>query len=323
MHPPAVDELSPVTWPAEAAGLLRRCSFPAPGQPAVCAVSGGADSLAMLALAVTAGCRAHAVHVDHGLRPGSAREAQAVQAAAQALGATWETISVTVEHGPDLEARARAARYEALPRGVMVGHTADDQAETLLLNLLRGAALDGLSGMRARGAGRRGVARPILDLRRAETAAFVAALGLEPVTDPSNSDVRFRRNRVRHEILPLLAEVARRDPVPLLARTARLLGEDADLLAILASGLDATDTAALRDAPKPLAKRALRAWLRQEQGPEHHPPSAAELGRTWMVVTGETTACELAGGRRVSRSAGRLRLSPKPSAVPEPPSVEV
>jgi hypothetical protein len=63
--------------------------------------------------------------------------------------------------------------------------------------------------------------------------------------------------------------------------------------------------------------------LRQEQGPEHHPPSAAELGRTWMVVTGETTACELAGGRRVSRSAGRLRLSPKPSAVPEPPSVEV
>jgi tRNA(Ile)-lysidine synthase len=269
----------------------------------------------MLALAVAAGCGAHAVHVDHGLRSGSDREAKAVRAAARALGATFETISVTLAPGPDLEARARAARYEALPRGVMVGHTADDQAETLLLNLMRGAALDGLRGMRASEAGRRGVTRPILRLRRAETAAFVAALGLETVTDTSNSDLRFRRNRVRHEVLPLLAEVAQRDPVPLLARTASLLGEDADLLALLASGLDATDTAALRAAPRPLAKRALRAWLRQGQGPEHHPPSAAELERTWTVVTGERTACELAGGRRVSRSAGRLRLSPVPSAA--------
>jgi tRNA(Ile)-lysidine synthase len=269
----------------------------------------------MLALAVAAGCRAHAVHVDHGLRLGSDQEAELVQVAASALGASSETISVHVEPGPDLEARARAARYEALPEGVMVGHTADDQAETLLLNLLRGTGLDGLTGMRATGAGRRAVSRPILDLRRAETSSFVAALGLRAVTDRSNADLRFRRNRVRHEVLPLLADVAQRDPVPLLARTARTLGEDAELLAALASGLDATDTAVLRNAPKPLAKRALRAWLRQGEGPECHPPSAAELERAWAVVTGEMMACELAGGRRVSRSAGRLRLSSKPPAL--------
>jgi tRNA(Ile)-lysidine synthase len=324
VHLPAVDDNeSPVTRPFEAASLLRRCSFPAVGQPAVCAVSGGADSVAMLALAVAAGCRAHAVHVDHGLRPGSHGEAKVVQAAAQTLGASWQTISVIVEPGPDLEARARAARYEALPNGVMVAHTADDQAETLLLNLLRGAGLDGLSGMRASGGGRRRVSRPILDLRRAETAAFVAALGLGTVTDPSNSDLRFRRNRVRHEILPLLADVAQRDPVPLLARTAGLLAEDAAFLAVLASEIDATSTAALRAAPKPLAKRALRAWLRREQGPERHPPSASELERAWAVVTGETIACELSGGRRVSRSAGLLRLSSNLPAVAKPPAIEV
>jgi len=140
-------------------------------------------------------------------------------------------------------------------------------------------------------------------------------LGLVAVTDPSNSELRFRRNRVRHEVLPLLADVAQRDPVPLLVRTARSLAEDAELLSVLASGLDATDAAALRGAPKPLAKRALRAWLRTEQGPEHHPPSSAELDRTWTVVAGEMIACELAGGRRVSRSGGRLRVSSKAPAL--------
>jgi tRNA(Ile)-lysidine synthase len=267
----------------------------------------------MLALAVAAGCDTVAVHVDHGLRPASGEEAEVVRAAARALGASSQMVAVTVPAGPDLEARARAARYEALPEGVLVGHTADDQAETVLLNLLRGAGLDGLSGMRASGAGRRAVSRPILELRRAETSAFVAALGLAVVTDPSNSEPRFRRNRVRLELLPLLAGIAQRDPVPLLVRTARALAEDAELLDALASTLDATDTAALRAVPKPLAKRALRAWLREGQGPEHHPPSAADLDRTWMVVTGERTACELAGGRRVSRSGGRLRVSSQAS----------
>lgn len=288
--------------------LLSRCQFPPAGEEVVCAVSGGADSLAMLGLAVAAGCRVHAVHVDHGLRPDGKREAGLVASAAQDFGASFEAVVVSVAPGPDLEARARLARYACLPEGVLVGHTADDQAETVLLNLLRGSGADGLSAMRPAGGGLRSVRRPILALRRVETGALVRSWGLDAVDDPSNRDHRFRRNRVRHEVLPLLAEVAGRDPVPLICRTASLLAEDADLLSALAAGLDATDARALRDAPRPLAKRALRAWLREGEGTERHPPSAGELERAWAVVAGEVRACELAGGRRLSRHGGRLRV---------------
>ncbi len=269
--------------------------------------------MTMLALAVAAGCRAKAVYVDHGLRGVGREEAEVVEAGARTLGATFEAVAVKVEPGADLEARARLARYEALPEGALVGHTADDQAETLLLNLVRGAGIDGLSGMRATAAGPRQVRRPILDLRRTETRAFVAAVGLETVTDPSNFEARFRRNRVRHEVMPLLAEVAGRDPVPLMARTAGLLAEDADFLDLLASAIDPTDARVLVQAPPPLAKRALRSWLREGQGPERYPPSSQELQRVWAVVTGRVVACELTGGRRLSRSSGRLKLEPKPS----------
>lgn len=296
----------------EVRSLLARCSFPPAGEAVVCAVSGGADSLAMLGLAVAAGLRAHAVHIDHGLRPDGPREAAIVAEAAARLGTSFEAVSVSVALGPDLEARARAARYGALPEGVLVGHTADDQAETVLLNLLRGTGLDGLGGMRPVAAGRRAVRRPILSLRRSETTALVRSWGFRVVEDPSNDERRFRRNRVRHELLPLLSEVAGRDVVPLICRTASLARDDADLLAALASGLDPTDVKALRGAPGPLAKRALRAWLREGEGVERHPPSASELNRAWAVVAGERAACELAGGRRLSRHQGRLRLGSPP-----------
>ena len=304
--PPVTAE--PREWPAATSALLGRCSFPPPGEDVVCAVSGGPDSLAMLALARASGLRAHAVHVDHGLRPDGRREVATVRAAAEALGATFQAVTVAVGPGPDLEARARQARYQALPDGSLVGHTADDQAETLLLNLLRGAGLDGLSGMRAIGGGLRKVRRPILRLRRTETVGLVESLGLPAVTDLSNYDRRFLRNRVRHEVLPLLAEVSGRDPVPLLARTAALLAEDADFLAVLAEEVDPTDARGLRSVPKQLAGRALRSWLRQDESAEHHPPSYDELQRAWAVVTGEARACELTGGRRLSRHGGRLRL---------------
>lgn len=278
----------------------------------MCAVSGGADSTTMLALAVASGCQATAVHVDHGLRPGSAREAEVVRKTADLLGAAFEAVRVQVEPGGDLEARARQARYDALPEGALVGHTADDQAETLLLNLMRGAGLDGLSGMRGCGGGPRRVLRPILALRRHETQAFAAALSLETVNDVSNFEPRFLRNRARHELLPLLADIAGRDPVPLLARTAGLLAEDADFLDALSRDIDPTDARGLAQMPPPLAKRALRSWLRQDEGRGHHPPSSDELERVWAVVTGRVVACELSGGRRVSRSSGRLRLAPSP-----------
>ena len=284
----------------EPADLLGRCHFPAPGTAVVAAVSGGADSLALLVLAVAAGCEVTAVHVDHGLRPGGEAEAAVVRTAAEALGAGFRAERVAVEAGPNLEARARAARWSVLPAGAMTGHTADDQAETVLLNLVRGAGLDGIAGMRA------GPAKPILALRRRETEAVCAAAGLVPVVDPSNADPAFRRNRVRAEVLPLLDEVAGRDVAPLLARAAALAAADVALLEEWASALDPLDAAALAAAPEPLARRAIRAWLVAARPP--YPPSAATVDRVLAVARGETVATEVSGGGRVARTSGRLRL---------------
>ncbi len=279
--------------------LLRRCAFPPAGTAVSCAVSGGADSLALLALAVAAGCEVTAVHVDHGLRPGSGDDAATVAAAAARFGTAFRAERVAVAAGPNLEARARAARYRALPPGALTGHTADDQAETVLLNLLRGASLDGLCGFHP-------ACRPLRALRRHETAALCAELGLEPVVDPSNADPRHRRNRVRHELLPLLDDIAGRDVAVVLARQAELLRADAGLLDDLGAALDPTDARALAAAPVPLAARAVRRWLRH--GDEAHPPDAATVGRVLAVARGEALACEVGAGRQVRRSRGRLTL---------------
>jgi tRNA(Ile)-lysidine synthase len=287
--------------------LLARCHFPAVGTPVVCAVSGGADSLALLALAVEAGCRVTAIHVDHGLRPEAAAEAAVVASAAERFGATFESRRAVVADGPDLEARARAARYSVLPAGALLGHTADDQAETMLLNLLRGAGLEGLAAMRADDP-----RRPLLGLRRHETRALCAALGLTPVDDPSNADPRFRRNRVRAELLPLLDDIAQRDIVPVLTRQSTHLREVADLLAWEADRLDPTDARALREAEPAVARVAVRAWLRPPTG-ERHPPDAATVERVLAVARGEAVATDVGAGRRVARSHGRLRLEAAPA----------
>ncbi len=277
-----------------AAALLPRCSFPPAGTAVTCAVSGGADSTALLALAVAAGCRATAVHVDHGLRPDSAAEAEVVAASAGALGAGFQAARVVVADGPNLEARARAARYSVLPAGALTGHTADDQAETILVNLLRGSGLDGVAGMRPE-------RHPLLRLRRAETRALCAELGLPTVEDPSNADPRHRRNRIRHELVPLLDAIAERDVRALLARQAEVMRAEADLLDELAGAVDPTDAAALAAAPPALARRAIRRWLA-----DPYPPDAAGVERVLAVARGEAVACELDGGRRIHRSGMRL-----------------
>jgi len=303
----------PPELPAEAAGLLARCRFP-PDEHLVCAVSGGPDSLALLILARATGRAGTAIPVDHGLRPGSADEAEVVATAARRLGAAFESCGVLVEKGPNLEARARAARYAALPPAVLTGHTADDQAETVLINLLRGSGLDGLAGMRPVGEHAPGQVpgqvtaprRPLLALRRHETRALCRSMGFDPVRDPSNDDERYLRNRVRHELVPLLAALSDRDPVPILCRQADLLADEGQLLDELASALDPTDAAALASAPAALARRAVRSWLRA--GSEGHPPSAAEVDRVLAVARREAAACQVSRGRRVARTAGRLRL---------------
>ena len=268
-------------------------------------MSGGPDSLALLVLATAAGCAVTAWHVDHGLRPGSGDEAAAVGAAAARYGAGFQAVRVEVGAGPNLEDRARRARLGALPAGVCTGHTADDQAETVLLALLRGAGVEGLSAM--------GPARhPLLGLRRWETVALCRDEGLEPIDDPTNHDPAVRRNRVRHELLPLAADIAGRDVVPLLARTAAILRGDAELLAGAAPPIDPTDAVALTGASPPAARRAVRAWLLDATGAGAgsvpYPPSAAAVERVLGVARGDATACEVAGIGRIARSGQRLRI---------------
>ncbi|HEY7947889.1 MAG TPA: tRNA lysidine(34) synthetase TilS [Acidimicrobiales bacterium] len=281
--------------------LLGRCTFPPAGSDLICGVSGGADSLALLVLACAAGARVTAVHVDHGLRPRSGAEAMVVADAARRFGARFRAETVVVGEGGNLEARARAARRVALGPEAATGHTMDDQAETVVLNLLRGAGLDGLAGMRP------GARHPILGLRRSETEALCRALRLEPVADPSNADPRFRRNRVRHELLPLCSEVAGRDVVPILARQAAVLGAEGLLLDRLADEIDAADSRALAAAPPSLARRAARRWLRRD-GP--YSPDLAAVERVLGVARGEARATDVAPGVRVRRSGGRLSATP-------------
>jgi len=279
--------------------------------PVIVGCSGGADSLALLALAVDAELAPIAVHVDHGLRSGSDREADVVADAATRLEAGFDARRVTVAPGPNLEARARAARYDALEAArvehgataVLVAHTADDQAETVVLNLLRGSGSAGLAGMPSR---RGHVVRPLLGARRADVRAECVRRDLTPWEDPSNDDLAFRRNWIRHEVLPLLERGAGRDLTPLLTRQADVLRAESDFLDALAraawpgeSGARARDLAAL---PDPLARRAVRCWL----GPP--PPALDEVDAVLAVARGERRAVDLAGGRRVQRSAGVLSL---------------
>ena len=287
------------------ADLLGRCTFPPAPTRVRCALSGGADSTALVALAVAAGCEVTAVHVDHHLRADSGHDAAIAEATAGHLGVDFQCVSVDIAAGPNLEARARDARRAALGPDVLLGHTADDQAETLLLALLRGA---GATGLAAIGPGRR---HPILALRRHETHALCGVLGLDIAADPTNDDPRFRRNRIRHELLPLLDDIAERDVTPLLVRAADLLRADDQLLDELAASIDPTDAVALAAAPRPLGSRAVRQWL-DVQG---YPPDAAAVARVIAVARGEHVACELSGGRRIERHQDRLVLCPGPTVT--------
>lgn len=301
-----------MTGPVPAPGPV---SFTGLRAPLVVGCSGGADSLALLALAAGS-LRPVAVYVDHGLRPGPEREADvsAVRDAAERLGTDLEVVAAPVAPGPNLEARARDARYAALESvrrardatAVAVGHTADDQAETVLLALLRGAGISGLAGMPPR---RGHLVRPLLGLRRRDTEAICTAAGLRWVDDRTNHDLHLRRNRIRHRVLPELCDTAERDLVPILARQARLLREEAELLDGLAAqllaraGPDAPSTRVLACAPRALTRRAVRLWLGSP------PPSAGDVERVLRVVEHRAVATEVSGGRRVSRREGRLGCS--------------
>jgi tRNA(Ile)-lysidine synthase len=212
-------------------GVLRR------GERVVVACSGGPDSTALVdALARLAAPRdlhLWVAHVDHGLRIGSAEEARQVADLAAARGLPFHALHVTVAGGGSLQDRARSARHAAL-RGladevdataIALGHTADDQAETVLMRALSGATPRALRAMGQRDGS---LARPLLRVWRADTAAYCAALSLPVLDDPSNADPRFLRSRVRHQLIPALEEVfpaARRRLVALAEHQRRFDGD--------------------------------------------------------------------------------------------------
>jgi tRNA(Ile)-lysidine synthase len=288
---------------SDVSALLERCTFPEAGTPVDLAVSGGPDSSGLALLAAAAGLRATLHHVDHGLRRGGDLEAELVGSLATQVGAEFVAHEVFVGVGGNLEARAREARRAVLPEGTLTGHTMEDQAETVLLNLLRGAGLDGLAGMAPR-------TKPLLGLRRAEVRALVDAAGIRVVADATNHDLSLRRNLVRARVLPELNRVAGRDLVPVLARQAALAREDATFLdaTAAASVPDPADVAALLAAPTTLRRRRLRDLVRSDAAHGSHPPSASEVDRIEAVVRGDIVATELSGGRRLARRSGRLRL---------------
>jgi tRNA(Ile)-lysidine synthase len=286
---------------------LASCHFPEPGTVVDVAVSGGPDSLGLLLLALEAQLLVTVHHVDHHARATSGDDALYVEGFCRTFGLTFVRHDVNVEPGGNFESRARAQRRQAMPQGVMTGHTMDDLVETMLLNMLRGAGVDGLSPMVD------DPTKPLRDIRRSTLHHFVATSGYSALHDETNDSPEFRRNRVRHELIPMMQDVAGRDVVPLLARQASLVFEERVWLDELSANdvlsLHHADCRELRTWPTARLRRWLRTQLRSDdEGDGEHPPSAEEVSRCVAVVRGEFVATELSGGRRLSRSGQHLSL---------------
>jgi tRNA(Ile)-lysidine synthase len=258
--------------------LAVRRALPPGGAPVLVACSGGADSLALAAAARFVGSSVGLVTVDHGMQAGSETRAADVASWAEGEGfapVIVETVSVAGRPGGP-EAAAREARYAALSAAaervgaatVLLGHTRDDQAETVLLALARGAGPRGLAGMPVR----KGVfVRPLLDVSRAETREACAALKLVPWDDPHNVDPAYARSRVRGSVMPTLVAALGPAVVANLARSAGQIGADNAVLEALASAAfaqaaregDRLDISDLSEMMPGIRARVLHLWCQQ------------------------------------------------------------
>ncbi len=331
--------------PPRAVAELRSAVRPglrASAEPVLVACSGGADSVALAAALAfegrAAGRRVGGVTVDHGLQAGSADRAARTAALLRELGLD-PVCAVAVEVGDDggPEAAARSARHAALRQvardegaRIALGHTLDDQAETVLLGLGRGSGPRSVAGMVAERVDG-GVAwwRPLLGVRRAVTRQACADAGLPVWDDPWNTDPAYTRVRLRTEALPLLEDVLGGGVAAALARTAGQLREDLDALDALAdaervrlSGPDGLPAAELAALPAALRRRVLRGWLRGAGVPDLQ---AVHLGDVDALLTrwrGQGRV-DLPGGAGVVRASGRLVLQPpgprgrRPAALPD------
>ncbi|MEV0250155.1 tRNA lysidine(34) synthetase TilS [Nocardia sp. NPDC050712] len=304
----------------------------APERAIAVALSGGPDSLALTAAAALEADSVDALIVDHQLQAGSARVAAEAAATALRLGCRSAHV-LAVEVGTDggLEAAARQARYAALDAArdglpVLLGHTLDDQAETVLLGLARGSGGRSIQGMAVYA---EPWGRPLLGVRRAVTRRFCADADLAPHEDPHNSAPEFARVRLRHEVLPLLEDVLGGGVGPALARTAEQLREDGAVLDELAKELleaarshrtepvtsadeDTLAIEILATAPAALRRRAIRAWLLAGGAKaltDKHLRAVDALVTAWRGQGGVAVGGGSAGIRLVAgREHGRLAM---------------
>jgi tRNA(Ile)-lysidine synthase len=257
---------------------IRRHAMLAGGETVLVAVSGGADSVALLHLLLSLApawqLRLHALHVDHQLRANSAADADFVKKLGSRLGVRVDVATVAVDRQGSLEAAARAARYAALEEcaarvgaeRIAIGHTADDQAETVLMRLVQGAGVRGLSGIPpVRGP----IIRPLIELRRSALETELKRAGLSWVEDETNRDPKLLRNRIRHELLPLLSDSYNPEVAAALVRMASLAretvraldqtaGDELDRLTVWNDRGATLRLAALRALPRPVAAEVLR-----------------------------------------------------------------
>ncbi|MBY8855788.1 tRNA lysidine(34) synthetase TilS [Nocardia sp. CA2R105] len=295
----------------------------APAGVVAVGLSGGADSLALTAASVAEAAVVDALIVDHGLQEGSAAVAAEAARAALELGVrSARVLTVRVRGEGGLEAAARRARYEALDGAraglpVLLGHTLDDQAETVLLGLARGSGGRSIQGM-AEFAEPWG--RPLLEVRRAQTRQLCADLGLTPHEDPHNSSPAFTRVRLRTEVLPLLEEVLGGSVAPALARTAAQLRADgaaldaiADELLTSATDGDTLSVETIATAPAAIRRRVIRAWLLSGGAKaltEKHLRAVDALITNWRGQGGVAVGGAKPGTRLVARREhGKLTMA--------------
>jgi tRNA(Ile)-lysidine synthase len=317
------------------AEYCRRHRLLPPGAPVLAMVSGGADSTCLMH--VLAGLHDGPVGVltvDHGLRPESRDEATAVVAAARSMGLATHLAAPAVEPGPGVQQRARDARLAAARRvaedgryaRVATGHTASDQAETVLFRLARGSGRTGALGMAPR---RDHLIRPLLCVTVAETRAWCRERGIAAVRDPSNDDPVYARARVRSRLVPALAAVHPAAEAHVAAFAERL-GDEAELLGPLVDAAwartaddDGLSAAALAAEP-PAMRRLLVRRLVAEAGLPAGAAAAAPLERALALLAGPPGAvADLGQGAIAALERGRLIVASAPGAAPEPVALSV
>jgi tRNA(Ile)-lysidine synthase len=308
-----------------------------PAEPALLGLSGGPDSLALLAALCRTGWKQMiACHLDHALRPESRNETKRVAAMAAQFDCRFESRRSLVATRAkaeklSLEAAGRQCRHRFFAamlrkhraQGVFLAHHADDQAETVLLNLLRGAGSSGLGAMQpveTLSTPAITLSRPFLRLPKAALSAYAGVLGLDPLDDPSNDDRTFTRNRLRHELLPFLSEVMQRDVRPALCRAAEILrAEDAFLDGIAqeafqklfhAPALDIASTAAL---PTALRRRVLLHFFLHHDVP----------GAGFFEVESADAMLRRVGPRRINLPGGHHLVRKREQLVIEFPAAVI